>query len=69
MPRDLFNSFVTSRNLFVCCISAKENYYNPTKNSRKFQASATETCTFPVSAKSIKSTCGKVKSLKTHCGT
>ena len=37
--------FVTSRNLFVWCISAKENYYNITKNSRKFQASATETCT------------------------
>ena len=26
--------FVTSRNLFVWCISAKENYYNLTKNSR-----------------------------------
>ena len=56
--------FVTSRNLFVWCISAKENYYNLTKNSRKFQASVTKTCTFSVSAKSFKSTCEKVESLK-----
>ena len=61
--------FVTSRNLFVWCISAKENYYNLTKNSRKFQTSATETCTFSVSAKSFKSTCEKVESLKIHCCT
>ena len=58
--------FVTSRNLFVWCISAKENYYNLTKNSRKFQASVTKTCTFSVSAKSFKSTCEKVESLKIH---
>ena len=58
--------FVTSRNLFAWCISVKDNYYNHTKNS-KFQASVTETCTFSVSAKSIKSTCGKVKSLKFYC--
>ena len=61
--------FVTSRNLFAWCISVKDNYYNHTKNSRKFQASVTETCTFSISAKSIKSTCGKVKSLKIHCCT
>ena len=54
--------FVTSRNLFVWCISAKTNNYNLTKNSRKFQASVTETCTFSVSAKSFKSTCEIVES-------
>ena len=31
--------------LIVSCISAKENYYNLTKNSRKFHASVTERCT------------------------
>ena len=59
--------FVTSRNLFVWCISAKENNYNLTKNSRKFQASVTETCTFSVSAKSFEGE--KVESLKLHCCT
>ena len=61
--------FVTSRNLFVWCISAKENYYNLTKNSRKFQASVTEMCTFPLSTKSFKRTCEKTEYLKIHCYT
>ena len=56
--------FVTSRNLFVWCISAKENYYSLTKNRRKFQVSVTETCIFSASAKSFKSTCEKVESFK-----
>ena len=46
MPRDLFNLFVCNIEKFIVwCISAKENYYNLTKNSRKFQASVTERCT------------------------
>ena len=36
--------FVTSRNLLFGVF--KENYYNRTKNSRKFQKSVTEKCTF-----------------------
>ena len=35
--------FVTSRNLLFGVF--KENYYNLTKNSRKFQTSVTERCT------------------------
>ena len=46
VPRDLFNFFVCNiEKLIVWCISAKENYYSLTKNSRKFQASVTERCT------------------------
>ena len=47
MPRDFFNFFVCNieKVIIVSCISAKENYYNLTKNSRKFQASVTERCT------------------------
>ena len=36
--------FVTSRNLLFGVF--KENYYNHTKNSRNFQTSVTEMCTF-----------------------
>ena len=36
--------FVTSRNLLFRVF--KENYYNLTKNSRKFETSVTERCTF-----------------------
>ena len=46
MPRDLFNLFVYSmEKLIIWCIYVKENYYNLTKNSRKFQARVTERCT------------------------
>ena len=46
VPRDLFNLFVCNiEKLIVCCISAKENYYNLMKILRKFQASVTERCT------------------------
>ena len=49
----------------VCCISAKKNYYNFTKNSHKFQTSVTERCTSTQSfVKSFKSTCKNFKSLK-----
>ena len=46
VPDDLFSLFVCNiEKLTVWCISAKENYYNLTKNSRKFQTSVTERCT------------------------
>ena len=54
-PRNMILSFRRKRKydlcqkntwkLIVSCISGKENYYNLTKNSRKFQASVTERCT------------------------
>ena len=44
MPRG--NFFVCKiEKLIVWCISAKASYYNPTKNSRKFQGSVIERCT------------------------
>ena len=47
MPRDFLNFFVWNiEKRIVWCISAEENYYNLTKNGRKFQASVTERCTF-----------------------
>ena len=49
----LIHLFVTSRNLFVWCISDKENYCNLTKNSRRFQASVTETCTSLIFGKNL----------------
>ena len=72
MPRDLFNLFVCNiEKLIAWCIYAKENYYTLAKNSRNFQASVTERCPslstrsfWNVSAKSFKSTCEKVESLK-----
>ena len=46
VPRDLFNLFVCNiEKLIVWCIYVKKNYYNLTKNSRKFQASVAERCT------------------------
>ena len=46
MPCDRFNLFVCNiKKPIAGCISAKENYFNLTKNRGKFQASATERCT------------------------
>ena len=43
MPHDFFSFFVCNiGKLIVWRISTKENYYNLTENSRKFQASVTE---------------------------
>ena len=43
MPCDRFNLFVCNiKKPIAGCISAKENYFNLTKNRGKFQASATE---------------------------
>ena len=43
---DVFSFFVCNiEKLIVWRISTKENYYNLTKNNRKFQASVTERCT------------------------
>ena len=41
VPSDLFKLACNIKKLIVWCISAKKNYYNITKNSRKFQASVT----------------------------
>ena len=41
VPSDLFKLVCNIKKLIVWCISAKKNYYNITKNSRKFQASVT----------------------------
>ena len=46
MLHDFVSSFACNiEELVACCISAKKNYYNLTKNSHKFQASLTERCT------------------------
>ena len=70
VPHDLFSFFVcNSEKFIVWCISAKENYYNLTKNCHKFQTSVAEKCILSVSildisAKSFQSTCKRVESLK-----
>ena len=46
MLHDFFSLFVCNiEKLIAWRICTKENYYNPTKNSREFQTSVTETCT------------------------
>ena len=46
VSHDFFSFFVCNiEKLIVWCISDKENYYNLTKNSLKFQTSVTERCT------------------------
>ena len=46
MPHDFFSFFVCNIEKRIAWrISVKENYYNLTKNSRKFQTSVTERCT------------------------
>ena len=71
MPHDFFSFFVYNiEKPIVWCISAKENYYNLTKNCRKFHTSITERCTSLskhycfVSAKSFQSTCERAEPLK-----
>ena len=45
MPHGFFSFFARIiEKLVVWCISIKENYYNLTRNGRKFQASVTERC-------------------------
>ena len=46
VSHDIVSFFVCSiEKHIVCCISAKKNYYNLTKNSHKFRASVIEMCT------------------------
>ena len=69
VPHDIVIFFIWNiEKPIYCCISAKKNYYNLTKN--KFQATVTERCTSPSNSSGIfrhkcfQSTCEKVKSLK-----
>ena len=41
----LVSLFLTSRNLFFWCVSAKKKYYSLVKNNHKFPASVMERCT------------------------
>ena len=46
MSHDFFSFFICNiKKLIILCVSAKENYYDLTKNSPEFQANVTERCT------------------------
>ena len=69
MPHDFVSFFVCNiEKLIVWCVSAKKNYYSLTKNPINFRQVSLKGVLLSkfrnIAAKSCKSTCEKVKSLK-----